>query len=118
LLQEYVGHLFVQGIPAQLFSETYCLHKRNRPVTLDRYSRSMTIKQVIIGAVLGSSIVGLMVHRMRNDPEAMKRTALGGAIKVAFHKVPSRKQASIRPSGAKHRNGNSETQVSSRQLFG
>ncbi len=65
---------------------------------------SVTIKQVLIGALLGSSVVGIMVHRMRKDPQVIKQLALANT-QSRLHK------------SRKHSKG-SDTQLSSNKVYG
>src|SRR5690348_6273935 len=47
--------------------ETQYLHCLNIAVTCRRYTFIVTIKQLIVGATIGSSIVGLMVYRIHKE---------------------------------------------------
>src|SRR5438132_491761 len=85
---------------------THNLPGRNPPVTLGGYPHSMTIKQVLIGVVLGSSIVGLTAHRL-NKPVALKPNpppVVASTKKVpilAFKKAPYKAPADHKTASAK-----------------
>ena len=74
------------------------------PVTFARYVRNVTIKQLLIGTVLGSSIVGLMVHRMHQSKQIIQ------------HKDHSHKIASLKK--RRHAESHSEAELSTRKLYG
>jgi hypothetical protein len=63
----------------------------------------VTIKQVLIGTVVGTTVVGLAVLRIRKEMLAREHPTQVASIKVPVHK--------------KH-GGSRETEISSRKLIG
>ncbi len=65
---------------------------------------NMTIKQVLIGAVLGSSVLVLMVHRMRKEKAGSTAPQVVASLGKAHH--------------PKKHTGAVNTELSSGRLFG
>jgi hypothetical protein len=74
-------------------------------VTCARYTRIVTIKQVIVGSILGSAIVGYTVHSLCKE----KRSPLMQTAKI----TAIRKEQALK----KHSKA-SEAEISSRKLIG
>jgi hypothetical protein len=54
-------------------------------VTCVRYTMNVTIKQVIVGTVIGTTIVGIMVQRLRTENENNSQARLVASSKLAPH---------------------------------
>jgi hypothetical protein len=79
---------------------------------------NVTIKQVLIGTVVGSSIVGIMVHRLHQTKNFTARPKLAMA-KLAQQKDHSHKTVSLpKHSHSGKQPANTETEVSFSKLYG
>ena len=83
-------------------------------VTLSCYPTDVTIKQVLVGMLVGSSIIGLTLHRVYSYKDISVQLPPSVAPMLTQHKRhQARKLASHH-----HKNRNSNTQLSSRKLVG
>ena len=87
-------------------------------VTRARYTMNVTIKQVIVGAVVSSAIVGLMVQRMRAEKNLHARDRQIASSKLDLTGSNSRALESIsKPKGHK-KHLHTESELSFRKLVG
>jgi hypothetical protein len=88
-------------------------------VTCACYIMIVTIKQVIIGAVIGSSVVGIMVQRMRSEKNlhAQDRQIASSKINLPGSNTHAL-EAISKPKGHKKHGHTMESEPSSRKLVG
>jgi hypothetical protein len=82
-------------------------------VTLDRYSMSVTIKQILIGALVGTSVAGLVIHKMWQEKGQVGKPVLA-VPDPQPHKVAFLRKRQLSGKQAQE----PETVVSSQKLFG
>ena len=96
--------------------ETQYLHCVHTAVTHDRYTIEMTIKQVIIGTVIGSSVVALTIQRIRADKDL--HTHLSLIATSNLHETHTSDFTSTHSKSHKKHSHLADTELSSRKLFG
>jgi hypothetical protein len=81
------------------------------------YSWKVKIKQVMMAAVIGTSAIAFMIHRLPRKFETAEKPIDVKRPIVSLHSTKTRKIASTRKN-SKHHKSATDTQLSSRNLFG
>jgi hypothetical protein len=78
------------------------------------------IKHVIVGVLIGTSALGLMLHRLtKKEPAANDQPLTPKAVHIVLHHVKTRKAASSRKSLVlQNHNRTSVSVLSSKKLYG